>query len=52
MGFLGMSVTTHTRVWWLLIVWCLTLWPLTVDAHKTSWEQYQRAGVQAYKQGR
>ena len=27
------------------------LWPLTAEAQKTSWEKYQRAGVQAYKQG-
>ena len=44
--------TTHTYVQLLVPVCCLLLWPLTTEAQKTSWEKYQRAGVQAYKQGR
>ena len=44
--------TINTCVQLLIPVCCLMLWPLTADAQKTSWEKYQRAGVQAYKQGR
>ena len=43
--------TTNTCVQLLVTVGCLMLWPLTADAQKTAWEQYQRAGGQAYKQG-
>ena len=47
-----MVKTTNTCVQLLVTVCCLMLWPLTADAQKTSWEKYQRAGVQAYKQSR
>src|SRR5258706_16005867 len=47
----GMMGTTNARGWLLMLVGCLTLWPAIVCAQKTEWERYQRAGVQAYKQG-
>src|SRR5437867_4639788 len=43
--------TKHVRVWLLVLLGCLTLWPSSASAQKTAWEQYQRAGIQAYKQG-
>ena len=43
--------TTSTCVQLLVPVCCLILWPLTAEAQMTLWEKYQRAGVQAYKQG-
>jgi hypothetical protein len=35
----------------LVFLGCLTLWAPLASAQKTVWEQYQRAGVHAYKQG-
>src|SRR5262249_5806595 len=43
--------TTSTCVQLLITICCLMFWPLTAEAQKTAWEQYQREGVQAYKQG-
>ena len=47
----GMIGPSNARVWLLILVECLTLWPYSASAQKTEWEKYQRAGVQAYKQG-
>ena len=43
--------TTNRYVWLLVLLGYLTLWVPLAGAQKTVWEQYQRAGVHAYKQG-
>src|SRR5262247_4657554 len=43
--------TKYGRMWLLVFLGCLPCWPSSASAQKTAWEQYQRAGVQAYKQG-
>ena len=43
--------TTNRCVWLLVLLGYLTLWVPLAGAQKTVWEQYQRAGVHAYKQG-
>ena len=51
-GVWDMVKIANTYVSLLITVCCLILWPLTAEAQKTAWEKYQRAGVEAYKQGR
>ena len=43
--------TTNRCMWLLVLLGYLTLWVPLAGAQKTVWEQYQRAGVHAYKQG-
>src|SRR5712691_13391798 len=42
---------TNGGVWLLMLLGSLTLWAPVASAQQTTWEKYQRAGVQAYKEG-
>src|SRR5262245_57210953 len=43
--------TTNGCMWLLALLGYLTLSAPLANAQQTAWEKYQRAGVQAYKQG-